>query len=193
MELGDAKALVQALARGLAREPDPEALDALYRSLPRMECKGRCASACGPVPLSPLERQRIRERGFPWVDGRVVTLPLGQKGGTTCSALDVEGGRCRIYEDRPLICRIWGVVKSLECPWGCVPEGGHLDDTEGLRLVNLSLWYGGSPLAIEPGRYDELAAHPARRRAAAEFLARSRPVKEELRVIQTTIPVRSAG
>jgi hypothetical protein len=192
MELGDAETLVQALASGLARKPDPEKLDAVYRSLPRMECKGKCASSCGPAPLSPVEKQRIEARGVEWVDGRVATLALGQKAGTTCSALDQKSLRCRVYDDRPMVCRIWGVVKALECPWGCVPEGGLLDDLEGLRLMNLALWYGGSVHGVEPERWEKLAARPGLARVMASFLARARPVQEETRIIQPTVRVRPA-
>ncbi|MEU0220273.1 YkgJ family cysteine cluster protein [Streptomyces sp. NPDC006265] len=193
MEIGDAEALVRIVAGGLARKPDPAALDALYASLPRMECQRKCGSACGPVPLSPLERGRVRASGVRWVDGRVVTLALGQKAGTTCSALDQKNMQCRAYNARPMVCRLWGLVEEMACPWGCVPEGGHLDTIEGLRLMNLSLWYGGDSKGIEPAEWERLAANPQRRRLAAEFLGRSRPVQDEARIIQTSIPVRRAG
>lgn len=31
-------------------------------------------------------------------------------------------GKCSIYEHRPAICRIWGVVKDMQCEHGCVPD-----------------------------------------------------------------------
>lgn len=34
----------------------------------------------------------------------------------------LRNGRCTVYEDRPASCRLWGVVESMECPWGCRPE-----------------------------------------------------------------------
>jgi hypothetical protein len=193
MELGEAEALVRFVAGGLARQPDPKALDALYASLPRMECQRKCGSACGRVPLSPLEKDRIRASGVRWVDGRVITLSLGQKAATTCSALDQDKMQCRAYKARPMVCRLWGMAEEMACPWGCVPEGGHLDTIEVLRLMNLSLWYGGDPQGIEPAEWEKLAAHPERRRLAVEFLARSRPVREEPRILQATIPVRAVG
>ncbi|WP_329271761.1 YkgJ family cysteine cluster protein [Streptomyces sp. NBC_01451] len=193
MKLGDAEALVRLVAGGLARDPDPAALDALYESLPRLECQRKCGSACGPVPLSPLERNRIRASGVRWVDGRVITLSVGQRVGTTCTALDQEKMQCRAYEVRPMVCRIWGLVEELACPWGCMPEGGYLDTIEGLRLMNLSLWYGGDLNGMEPSKWERLAANPHRRRLAAEFLAQAKPVQEDARIIQTTIPVRLAS
>lgn len=193
MELGEAEALVQALAGGLARQPDPDAVDALYRLLPRMECKGKCASACGPVPVTPLERQRIAEQGHRWVDGKVISLPDGTTAGTTCSALDQKRLRCRVYENRPMICRLWGLVEALKCPWGCIPEGGHLDDIEGMRLLNLSQWYGGAAGGVSPERWERVAAHPQYRATLAQLLVESRPVREEPRIIQASIRRRPAS
>jgi len=30
--------------------------------------------------------------------------------------------RCSVYDARPLMCRVWGVIKSLSCMHGCIPE-----------------------------------------------------------------------
>ena len=193
MELEDAEDLLRRLAGGAARESDPEALDALYRSLPRMQCKGNCASACGPVPVTPLERQRIAEQGHRWVDGKVIPLADGQTVGTTCSALDQKKLRCRVYENRPMICRLWGLVEALKCPWGCTPQGGHLSDVEGMRLLNLSQWYGGAAGGISPERWERVAAHPRYRGMLSQLLEASRPVREEPQILQATISVRKAG
>lgn len=40
--------------------------------------------------------------------------------GLTCGLL--KKGRCSIYANRPLICRLFGVAKELPCPFGCKPE-----------------------------------------------------------------------
>lgn len=193
MELDDAEALVRLVAGGLAREPDPAALEALYRSLPRMACKGKCSSSCGPVPASPLEMRRIRARGVQWVDWTAVNFPLGEEMAMACTALDVKTQRCRAYADRPMVCRIWGLVEELACPWGCRPEGGFLDSVQGMRLMNLSLWHGGSSQAIEPDRWERLMERPGVRERMLELFAPSRPVVEEPRFLQATIRVRPAG
>lgn len=195
MELRDAHAALQALAGGgPVRQPDPAALDALYASLPSIQCKGKCASACGPIGMSPLERERITGSGFPWVDGQVVPMPDGSVGGTVCSALDQRRLRCRVYDVRPLVCRIWGLVEALKCPWGCVPEGGHLDDVQGLRLMNSALWYGGDAKGIEPAEWERLLRRrPEARLAMLERMRKSRPVREEPVFVQATVRVRRAG
>lgn len=33
-----------------------------------------------------------------------------------------RGGRCIVWDYRPLTCRLFGVVQGLECPHGAVPE-----------------------------------------------------------------------
>ncbi|MEV5268247.1 YkgJ family cysteine cluster protein [Streptomyces werraensis] len=189
MELSEATAAVLRLAEMPARELDPEAVDALYTALPRMNCKGKCASACAAVPATPLERQRITARGHHWVDGERVVLADGRVAGTTCSALDQKSMRCRVYEDRPMVCRVWGLIKALECPWGCVPEGGHLDDLEGLRLVNAAAWFGGARGAVDPASWDALVARPE---IVRQLLAHvEKPVKEPA-VVQTVAARRAA-
>ena len=46
------------------------------------------------------------------------------------------GRRCAVYALRPLICRLWGVMRSLPCMYGCYPEGGRfLSDEEAFRLL----------------------------------------------------------
>lgn len=39
----------------------------------------------------------------------------------TCPSLTASG-RCAVYSVRPMICRVWGLVREMACPWGCVPD-----------------------------------------------------------------------
>lgn len=86
-----------------------------------------------------------------------------------------------------MVCRIWGLIEALECPWGCRPEGGYLDNVEGLRLLNMALWYGGAAMALEPKMYARLTADPERRAALLAILERGRPVREQTVILQATI------
>jgi hypothetical protein len=47
--------------------------------------------------------------------GKAVIL---EPNGTSCELL--VDGRCSIYQDRPLICRLYGVAEGLPCPHGCL-------------------------------------------------------------------------
>lgn len=94
-------------------------LDALYAELPTIECRdGGCWQSCGPVPMTGVERQRI-------VDEHQVQVAAGPDG--TCCAL-TPLLRCGVYQVRPLICRIWGMTRSLPCPSGCRPSRWLSDD-----------------------------------------------------------------
>lgn len=117
-----------------------EALQELYDEIPDIPgCKGLCWMSCGPIEMSQRERQRIREAGVRITDGELARRMTEEY---WCEALGPDG-RCAIYELRPLVCRTWGAVEGLRCPWGCVPEGGWLSDDEGRRLLVESMNVGG--------------------------------------------------
>jgi hypothetical protein len=70
----------------------------------------------------------------------------------TCSALDGVG-RCSVYEERPLLCRLWGAVEKMTCQFGCVPADGWLDpDVEAEVLA----YYEGQSL-IAPEQTSRIA------------------------------------
>lgn len=103
-------------------------LDLLYGEVPTISaCTGECHRSCGPLPpLGDAEAARVlaRMRG----------LPEPREDGT-CSMLNVFG-RCDIYADRPMICRLWGATEKMPCVFGCVPDGGELLSAEdGARLL----------------------------------------------------------
>jgi Fe-S-cluster containining protein len=119
--------------------PNPRRLDArlqeLYDQLPTIACRGLCSDSCGPAPASIRERDRMER-----ASGQRFTCGVG----ATCSMLD-EHRRCSVYELRPLVCRMWGVMESMRCPYGCKPDGEYVSDIEGFRLVAESLAIGGDP------------------------------------------------
>jgi hypothetical protein len=117
------------------RKQDRE-LDALYATLPAMECQGYCHDSCGPIDPAVREKARVIERARK-------DLTCGAY--ATCSML-TEDRRCSVYDIRPMICRLWGLVRSMPCPYGCRPEGGLLPDEEGVRLLVECERIGGSPL-----------------------------------------------
>lgn len=105
-------------------------LDRIYRAIPTVECKGLCAEACGPIQMSPQEHQRIMDRGVDIPDG----FDLLANGKSVCPAL--KDNRCTVYEDRPLICRLWGAVESMPCPFGCTSTPGLLMDAGARALLD---------------------------------------------------------
>ncbi len=92
------------------------ALRALYAEVPEVGCKGLCTEACGPIAMSRFEAKRL---GMP-------RLTIGTE--RTCPRL--KGGRCEAYNDRPLICRLFGAVDDdlMRCPFGCRPKRALTND-----------------------------------------------------------------
>ena len=95
----------------------------LYAGLPDISCLRLCHPACGPIVVPAEEWDR---GGTP----RGESLP--------CPHLDEGAGLCRAHELRPLICRLWGVVESMRCPWGCEPER-WLSAAEAAELLDRAL------------------------------------------------------
>jgi Fe-S-cluster containining protein len=114
-----------------------KALDALYAELPTIDCQGRCSSSCGPINMTEPEWRRIQLRlGH---TPRAVSM--------TCPMLVRE--RCSVYAIRPLICRLWGIVERMPCPWGCKPEPRYLTSRESFALLARTEIIGAtSPAAL---------------------------------------------
>ena len=93
-------------------------LDALYREIPEIECKGTCANQCtSQVPFLKIEAKRTGNK---------------KARGPDCPHL--EDGRCRVHPIRPLLCRIWGVSIQMPCPYGCRPTR-YLSDEETRSII----------------------------------------------------------
>lgn len=125
--------------------PNPRRLDArlqaIYDRIPKLECRGLCYDSCGPIEASVRERQRIERAG-----GRT----LCTVDGSCCSMLGPDN-RCTVYDVRPLICRLYGVAKGLECPYGCKPER-YLTRVEASEMLAEAEREGGTM----PGRQSRL-------------------------------------
>lgn len=123
-------------------------LQALYAQVPDIPaCQGLCHDSCGPIEPSVgiaerhnLERASNRELGC-------VTMAGPRQG--DCSML-TEDRRCSAYDDRPMICRLWGAVENMKCPFGCIPRGGWLPADTGMALLTEALTLAG----LEPGQRD---------------------------------------
>ena len=120
-----------------------EQLRQLWDTIPDAGCLGLCAASCGPIGMSRLERELLERHhpvAFPHMDQMLVDFAMDPEG-YHCPLL--LQGRCRAYEDRPTICRLFGVDAGMPCPWGCVPEGGLMPKEEGSQILQRSLDLGG--------------------------------------------------
>ena len=140
------------MSRSRPRRADPARiaeLDAVYAELPTIACKGLCQESCGPIvqarSLTTQELLRMQDAGGER-RGKQRRRPL------TCPYLTAEDetGRCSIYEERPAVCRLWGIVDSplMRCPHGCdVTE--VLSGRAGAMVMAFIITIGGA-LTPEP-------------------------------------------
>lgn len=101
-------------------------LQKIYDSLPNLKCKGLCHEACGPIEIFKAERDNLG-RSFKHKNLKDALFHL-KKGHTddydgciTCPMLTGEN-KCSVYDKRPVICRLWGLVENMKCKWGCTPD-----------------------------------------------------------------------
>lgn len=87
--------------------------------LPCSECKGQC---CTYPPFTAQEWDTVRMKyGLP--DGSAVgmfasaRIPVVDDGSGTCAYLERLTGRCTIYDDRPLMCRLYGEDERMPCAY----------------------------------------------------------------------------
>lgn len=104
---------------------------AIYSQVPEVNCKGLCQQACGPIGCSGIEAVALQDAGHALP--RTVNHPT--QGALTCSHLSPEG-RCRIYEQRPLVCRLFGATPAMRCPHGCRPQR-FLQEGESRELLRV--------------------------------------------------------
>lgn len=110
------------------------AIEMLYAGLPSIHCVGRCQDSCGPIDAHERERLHFEKRtGRSFPDALIVL----NSAGCACPLLEQVTGTCAVYRNRPLICRLWGLVESMRCPHGCVPSR-WLTDNEARNLLDLT-------------------------------------------------------
>ena len=111
---------------------------ALYAQIPAFACKPGCRDCCGPVPFSAWEVSQMPE-------------PKRFSTGQGCPHSTPQG--CAIYEQRPLMCRLYGTVPEMRCPHGCAPDK-PLSSAEGRKILKKY-----KKLAEQPGSR-HIRVHP---------------------------------
>jgi len=82
---------------------DDETADLVRRHVDRLQCAAGCCECCvDDITVFEIEAERIRRRHADFLSGGT-PHPVGR-----CAFLD-ERGSCRIYEDRPYVCRTQGL------------------------------------------------------------------------------------
>lgn len=83
-------------------------LEELYAKIPKVECRPGCAECCGPAVWSRIEWERLPENMRR--PAHSLTCPYSK-----------PDGNCEIYELRPLVCRLFGAILRMTCPY-TIPE-----------------------------------------------------------------------
>lgn len=95
-----------------------ERLQAIYAKIPGSRCVEGCNECCGPIYVSKTELANLGGPIKKYLDKEFKTAPEG------CHYL--VDGQCSVYENRPFICRIFGVAPEteglLKCNKGSIPE-----------------------------------------------------------------------
>ena len=100
-------------------------IDAIYADLPETNCQRKCQSYCRVIKMNGVELLRIVER---------VGHDPDFLDANRCPML-TDAGDCGIYDIRPLICRLFGSVRALQCPHGCTPDG-LVSDAQVLQIFS---------------------------------------------------------
>ncbi|WP_324732399.1 YkgJ family cysteine cluster protein [Pseudomonas paeninsulae] len=87
-------------------------IDQLRLQIPSFACVPGCHDCCGPVTASSEEMARLPVKSDAAHDAALAELD--------CVHLGPQG--CEVYDQRPLICRLFGTSKSLPCPHGRGPD-----------------------------------------------------------------------
>jgi Fe-S-cluster containining protein len=87
-------------------------IDRLRLQIPSFACVPGCHDCCGPVTASSEEMSRLPHKTDAEHEAALEHY--------NCVHLGPQG--CEVYDQRPLICRLFGTTASLPCPQGRGPE-----------------------------------------------------------------------
>lgn len=97
-----------------------------------------CGECCGIIPATDIEINTIRN--YIAVNG---ISPVGRSDKTICPFRDSLHKKCLIYAVRPVVCRLFGVVKGcMQCPNGNSAEidGKKFIIKGNVRILNFERW-----------------------------------------------------
>lgn len=95
-------------------------------NLPAHKNCNNCGDCCGMIPASPQEVTQIMRYLECHAEARAVARKVGNDP-LHCPFRDDLKKRCAIYPVRPVICRMFGVCKGMECKNG---NTAQLDGTK---------------------------------------------------------------
>ena len=107
-------------------------LERIYDKIPAIKCKGLCFITCGELGLSKGEFVQLTK-----VTGKAPKVINGE-----CNYL--VDNKCTVYKDRPSVCRLYGVVENMRCPYGCEAERILTEREARAIMDDISRFFGES-------------------------------------------------
>jgi uncharacterized protein len=101
-----------------------ERLHVLYGRLPALHCKGACWDSCSTTDGTALERALVADAGValpPGVPHHLHLALIASGVHLRCPALGPLHN-CTVYDERPLLCRSFGLMRAGACEHGCWAE-----------------------------------------------------------------------
>ncbi len=102
--------------------------------IPEFHCKEGCGKCCGVHLITAFLKEHGRKQQYA---KEILDM---------CPYLD-EKKRCTIYEVRPAICRLYGVVQAMQCPYRKAQQ--YLSDDEVISILRACGVLGTVRLAEE--------------------------------------------
>ncbi|TJY43104.1 YkgJ family cysteine cluster protein [Cohnella pontilimi] len=76
-----------------------------------------CIECCANVPVTAKEMQAIEGAIRAMPQEQIDRLQAQKRKDGACPLVDVENKRCAVYEARPWICRLFGYMEQMQCPY----------------------------------------------------------------------------
>lgn len=123
-----------------------EKLNSIYSKVPDFQCKEGCWDCCGPIHWSPAEDVVIDD----WLKqhGRKQRFINSVADFLRCPYLDADD-KCTIYEVRPIVCRLSGVVPEMPCEYGSPKR--MLSSKEGSEIFRAIIKVADNSLTCDRG------------------------------------------
>lgn len=76
-----------------------------------------CIQCCANVPVTAKEMVAVRRAVRAMPEEQIDRLREQQREKGACPLVDVENKRCTIYDARPGLCRMFGYMEKMQCPY----------------------------------------------------------------------------
>ena len=101
-----------------------------------LPCRGCKSACCERAPLSRAELRRIVRLLAARPAAEVERLAGMKRKPGMCPLVDTQRWRCSVYEARPAVCRLYGLIPDLQCPFR--PLGRVISEAQEMAIAATS-------------------------------------------------------